>query len=108
MQHSDPPLLLRSVLNRLGRGAKMVAESSLALLHDRLFQVSELVQALRSENVNLQKEIRQLTKDLEELKKANVSKSQLVRRLEHNRLKIQSRVEKVLQNVTTLEERAGR
>ena len=86
----------------------MVAEGSLAFLHDRLFQVSELVQALRSENVNLQKEIRQLKKDLEELKTENVSKSQLVRRLEHNRLKIQSRVEKVLQNVTTLEERAGR
>jgi predicted RNase H-like nuclease (RuvC/YqgF family) len=85
----------------------MVAESPFALLHDRLFRVREFVQALQSENMNLRKEIRQLKQDLEEFEKENDSKRQLVRRFEHNRLKIRSRVEKILQNIATLEEPTG-
>jgi acetyl-CoA carboxylase alpha subunit len=81
-----------------------VAKSDLAHLHDRLGQVIELIQALQSENVNLRQEVQQLRQDLEELKRENNSKSQLVERFENNRHKIRSRVENVLRNVATLEE----
>jgi acetyl-CoA carboxylase alpha subunit len=81
-----------------------VAKSDLAHLHDRLGQVIELIQALQSENVNLRQEVQQLRQDLEELKRENNSKSQLVERFENSRHKIRSRVENVLRNVATLEE----
>lgn len=81
-----------------------MAKSDLAHLHDRLGQVIELIQALQSENVNLRQEVQQLRQDLEELKRENNSKSQLVERFENNRHKIRSRVENVLRNVATLEE----
>lgn len=84
-----------------------MAESALAQLQDRLFRVTELFQALRQENAGLKGEIQQIKQDLEELTKEIQLKSQRMKQFEQDRLRIQSRADRILKNVATLEDRTG-
>lgn len=82
----------------------MPAESALTHLQDRLLRVVELVQALQSENTRLKQEFQQLRQELEELKNADQAKSDLLERLQNDRLNIRSRVERIVRNLAALEE----
>ncbi|MGH9339958.1 MAG: hypothetical protein ACRD1R_10330 [Acidobacteriota bacterium] len=81
-----------------------MSENSLAHLEQSLCQVLDLLKALQAENEDLNKEIQELKQHLEELKEANQLKSQQIERFESDRLKIRSRVEKIVRNIADLEE----
>lgn len=81
-----------------------MAETALSRLQDRLFRVTEIFRTLQQENAGLKQQIQDLTQDLEELKKDNDAKQELMERLENDRLKIRTRVETILKQIATLEE----
>jgi len=64
----------------------------------------QLLGSLQSENKTLKEEIEQLKRSFEEIKGENDYKGKLINQFKNNRLKIQSRVEKVMEKVTALEE----
>lgn len=81
-----------------------MAETALCRLQDRLFRVREIFRTLQEENASLKQRIQELTRDLEELKKDNDAKQELMERLENDRLKIRTRVETILKQIAILEE----
>ncbi len=64
----------------------------------------QLLGSLQSENKTLKEEMEQLKRSLEEIKGENHYKGKLIKQFENDRLKIQSRVEKVMEKVIALEE----
>ena len=64
----------------------------------------QLLGSLQSENKTLKEEIDQLERSLEEINGENNYKGTLIKQFKNDRLKIQSRVEKIMEKVIALEE----
>ena len=64
----------------------------------------QLLGSLQSENKTLKEEIDQLERSLEGIKGENNYKGTLIKQFKNDRLKIQSRVEKIMEKVIALEE----
>lgn len=73
-------------------------------LLERVLQAAELLKRSKEEKRVAEKEIERLRRDLQKAKRESQIKDQVIERLENDRLKIRSRVEKVLEQVSTLEE----
>jgi chromosome segregation ATPase len=85
----------------------LTSEKALVQLEAHLTQVVRLLSSLQGENRNLREEIQRLGTDLEEVKKDNKAKDQLIKQLKDDRLRIRAGVEKIMKKVTTLEEPLG-
>ncbi|MDA2929281.1 hypothetical protein MYX84_04925 [Acidobacteria bacterium AH-259-O06] len=81
-----------------------MSENALAQLESRVVRVVQLLRSLQTENRSLREEIQQLRKDLEEIKEDKKIKNQRIEQFEDDRLRIRSRVEKIMRKVRTLEE----
>ena len=79
-----------------------LTEIALSRLENSLSRVVDLIQTFRSENERLNQKVQQLKKDVEELREENQAKNSLIKRFENDRLKIRSRVGKVVHHVSTL------
>ena len=64
----------------------------------------QLLGSLQSENKTLKEEIEQLKRSIEEIKGENNYKSKLIKQFKNDRLKIQSRVDKIMEKVIALGE----
>ena len=81
-----------------------VSNKSLDQLESRVTQVVQLVSSLQTENKVLEEEVEKLRRNVEEVKKDNSTKNQLIKQFKNDRLKIRSRVEKIAEKVVALEE----
>ena len=63
-----------------------------------------LLGSLQGENKTLKEIIEQLKRSLDEIKGENNHKGKLIKQFKNDRLKIQSRVEKIMEKVIALEE----
>ncbi|MBI4445767.1 MAG: cell division protein ZapB [Acidobacteria bacterium] len=84
-----------------------MSDDAFIRLQERVFRAVEVLRNLQKQNASLKQEVEQLRRDLEELKKQSQFNSQMVERLQSDRLKIRARVERILKNVTALEEPSG-
>lgn len=73
-------------------------------LEKRVKQVVELLSSIQAENQNLRKEITELRQNLEEIRRDNSVRNQHIQQFRKDRLKIRSRVEKILAKVNALEQ----
>ena len=64
----------------------------------------QLLGSLQSENKTLKEEMKQLKRSFEEIKGENNYKGQLIKQFKNDRLKIQSRLENIMEKVIALEE----
>ena len=64
----------------------------------------QLLGSLQSENKTLKEEIEQLKRSIEEIKGENNYKSKLIKQFKSDRLKIQARVDKIMEKVIALGE----
>ena len=64
----------------------------------------QLLGSLQGENKTLKEEIEQLKRSIEEIKGENNYKSKLIKQFKSDRLKIQSRVDKIMEKVIALGE----
>lgn len=64
----------------------------------------QLLGSLQSENKTLKEEMKQLKRSFEEIEGENNYKGQLIKQFKNDRLKIQSRVENIMEKVIALEE----
>ncbi len=64
----------------------------------------QLLGSLQSENKTLKEEIENLKRSIEEIKGENNYKSKLIKQFKSDRLKIQSRVDKIMEKVIALGE----
>ena len=62
----------------------------------------QLLGSLQGENKILKEEIEQLKRSIEEIKGENNYKSKLIKQFKSDRLKIQSRVDKIMEKVIAL------
>jgi len=60
---------------------------------------------IQEENTSLRQEIGKLRKDMEELERENRERAERLRELDSQRSRIRARVEKVIENISVLEER---
>lgn len=81
-------------------------EGSLDRLEKTVEEIVRLVLALQEENACLKQEMMQQKEDLEELRKENLAKTKSIERFESDRQRIRSRVERMLRQVSALEEAA--
>ncbi len=81
-----------------------VSNKSLDQLGARVTQVVQLVGSLQTENKTLEEEVEKLRRNVEEVKKDNSTKNQLIKQFKNDRLRIRSRVEKIAEKVVALEE----
>ena len=81
-----------------------VSNKSLDQLESRVTQVVHLVGSLQTENKVLEEEVEKLRKNVEEVKKDNSTKNQLIQQFKNDRLRIRSRVERIAAKVVALEE----
>jgi FtsZ-binding cell division protein ZapB len=81
-----------------------VSNKSLDQLESRVTQVVQLVSSLQTENKVLEEEVEKLRRNVEEVKKDNSTKNQLIKQFKNDRLRIRSRVEKIAEKVVALEE----
>lgn len=81
-----------------------VSNKSLDQLESRVTQVVQLVSSLQTENKVLEEEVEKLRKNVEEVKKDNSTKNQLIQQFKNDRLRIRSRVERIAAKVVALEE----
>ena len=81
-----------------------VSIKSLDQLESRVTQVVQLVSSLQTENKVLEEEVEKLRRNVEEVKKDNSTKNQLIKQFKNDRLRIRSRVEKIAEKVVALEE----
>jgi len=88
-------------------GDRLVTDRALARLEESLVRVVELLKKVQAENSELRTVVQQLKDDLEELKKENCAKGELIEKLENDRLEIRSRVEKIITKISTLEKPVG-
>jgi hypothetical protein len=72
-----------------------------------MVRVVELLKKVQTENSELRTVIQQLRDDLEELKKEDCAKGELIEKLENDRLEIRCRVEKIITKISTLEKPVG-
>ena len=80
-----------------------VSNKSLDQLGARVTQVVQLVGSLQTENRALEEEVEKLRRNVEEAKKDNSTKNQLIKQFKNDRLRIRSRVEKIAEKVVALE-----
>ena len=73
-------------------------------LESRVMEAVQLLGSLQSENKTLKEEMKQLKRSFEEIKGENNYKGQLIKQFKNDRLKIQSRVENIMEKVIALEE----
>ena len=64
----------------------------------------QLLGSFQGENKTLKEEIEQLKRSIEEIKGENNYKSKLIKQFKSDRLKIQSRVDKIMEKVIALGE----
>ena len=64
----------------------------------------QLLGSFQGENKTLKEEIDQLTRSIEKIKGENNYKSKLIKQFKSDRLKIQSRVDKIMEKVIALGE----
>jgi len=88
-------------------GDLLVTDRALARLEESLVRVVELLKKVQAENSELRTVVQQLKDDLEELKKENCAKGELIEKLENDRLEIRCRVEKIITKISTLEKPVG-
>ena len=81
-----------------------VSNKSLDQLESRVIQVVQLVSSLQTENKVLEEEVEKLRRNVEEVKKDNSTKNQLIKQFKNDRLRIRSRVEKIAEKVVALED----
>ncbi len=81
-----------------------VSNKSLDQLESRVTQVVQLVSSLQTENKVLEEEVEKLRRNVEEVKKDNSTKNQLIKQFKNDRLRIRSRVEKIAEKVVALED----
>ncbi len=81
-----------------------VSNKSLDQLESRVTQVVQLVSSLQTENKVLEEEVEKLRRNVEEVKKDNSTKNQLIKQFKNDRLMIRSRVERIAEKVVALEE----
>ena len=81
-----------------------VSNKSLDQLESRVTQVVQLVGSLQTENKVLEEEVEKLRRNVEEVKKDNSTKNQLIKQFKNDRLRIRSRVEKIAEKVVASEE----
>ena len=81
-----------------------VSNKSLDQLESRVMQVVQLVGSLQTENKALEEEVEKLRRNVEEVKKDNSTKNQLIQQFKNDSLRIRSRVEKIAEKVVALEE----
>ncbi len=81
-----------------------VAEKALDQLETRVIQAVQLLSSLQSEVRTLQEEVQTLKSSLEEVKKDNKLKNQVIKQFRNDRLWVRSRVEETLRKVIALEE----
>ncbi len=81
-----------------------VSNKSLDQLEARVTQVVQLVSSLQTEKRALEEEVEKLRRNVEEVKKDNSTKNQLIKQFKNDRLRIRSRVEKIAEKVVALEE----
>ncbi|RPI29678.1 MAG: cell division protein ZapB [Acidobacteria bacterium] len=84
-----------------------MTEGALARLEETVARVVALLTKVQAENSELRAVIQQLKDDVEELKRENCSKGELIEKLENDRLEIRSRVEKIITKIGTLEKPVG-
>ena len=84
-----------------------MTDRALARLEESLVRVVELLKKVQAENSELRTTVQQLKDDLEELKKENCAKGELIEKLENDRLEIRCRVEKIITKISTLEKPVG-
>jgi len=88
-------------------GDRLVTERALTRLEESIDRVVELLRRVRAENSELRAVIQQLKNEAEDLRRENCSKSEIIEKLENDRLEIRSRVEKILVKISTLENPVG-
>ena len=81
-----------------------VSDKTLDQLETRVIQAVQLLSSLQTENRTLEEEVQQLRRSLEEVKKDNNLKDQVLKQFRNDRLRIRSRVEQIMKKVITLEE----
>ncbi len=81
-----------------------VPNTSLDQLEARVTQVVQLVNSLQTEKKALEEEVEKLRRNVEEVKKDNSTKDQLIKQFKNDRIRIRSRVEKIAERVVALEE----
>jgi FtsZ-binding cell division protein ZapB len=79
-----------------------VSIEALDNLESRVMEAVQLLGSLQSENKTLKEEIEQLKRSIEEIKGENNYKSKLIKQFKSDRLKIQSRVDKIMEKVIAL------
>ncbi len=81
-----------------------VSNKSLDQMEARVTQVVQLVDSLQAEKKALEEEVEKLRRNVEEVKKDNSTKDQLIKQFKNDRLRVRSRVEKIAEKVVALEE----
>ena len=81
-----------------------MSKEALDKLESRVLDAVQLLGSLQGENKILKEEIEQLTRSIEEIKGENNYKSKLIKQFKSDRLKIQSRVDKIMEKVIALGE----
>ncbi len=81
-----------------------VPEKALDKLETRVIQAVQLLSSLEKEVRTLEEEVQKLNGSLEEVKKDNKLKNQVIKQFRNDRLRIRSRVEQALTKVIALEE----
>jgi FtsZ-binding cell division protein ZapB len=81
-----------------------VSIEALDNLESRVMEAVQLLGSLQSENKTLKEEIERLKRSIEEIKGENNYKSKLIKQFKSDRLKIQSRVDKIMEKVIALGE----
>ena len=81
-----------------------MSKEALDKLESRVLDAVQLLGSLQGENKTLKEEIEQLTRSIEEIKGENNYKSKLIKQFKSDRLKIQSRVDKIMEKVIALGE----
>jgi FtsZ-binding cell division protein ZapB len=81
-----------------------MSNKSLDQLEARVTQVVQLVSSLQTEKKTLEEEVEKLRRNADKIKEEKSTKDQLVKQFENDRLRIRSRVEKIVKKVVALEE----
>ncbi|MEE2839674.1 MAG: cell division protein ZapB [Acidobacteriota bacterium] len=81
-----------------------MSKEALDKLESRVMDAVQLLGSLQGENKTLKEEIEQLKRSIEEIKGENNYKSKLIKQFKSDRLKIQSRVDKIMEKVIALGE----
>jgi chromosome segregation ATPase len=81
-----------------------LATDELNQLEARVVKMLELLTQVKAENEALKEEVRVARHQLEDARRAADEKDQLIQKFEDDRLRIRSRVEKIIERVDSLEQ----